>query len=373
MQPRPLGFVVALLVLATGCGAGSPASTSGDAGAPAADAASLPVVHADAAAEAAADACAGVVCDSPPPDACLGGVARTYVSQGTCTAGQCSYAHTDALCTAGCANGACQGADPCNGVACNTPPAASCTSATSVVTYGSSGTCSGGSCSYPSTTTSCSAQSVSVCQNGTLTTTVAGGPCAAGACASTSTTTTCPNGCEDGTTCRAHPQTFFVTRATYSPAFDPNQTGTPSGANDACVAAAAAAGLGGNFVAWIWDPTLNKPTTVQPGLPKPGPWYATDGTTALFPTPASLEGFPQAAITLDEYGKPVAAGETVWTGMGVGGQGGDSCCSWTAYCGTGSALALYGQTGTTAQAWIDAADGDCSGSTQRHLYCIEAD
>jgi hypothetical protein len=176
-----------------------------------------------------------------------------------------------------------------------------------------------------------------------------------------------------GIACNTHPQTFFVTRAAYSPAFDPNQTGTPGGADDLCVAAASAAGLTGNFVAWIWDPTLNKPTIVQPGLPEPGPWYATDGTTVLFPTPASLEGFPQAPIALDEYGQPVAAGETVWTGMGVGGQGGDTCCNWTAYCALGSALAVYGQTGTTTQAWIDAADGDCSGSTQRHLYCIEAD
>jgi hypothetical protein len=170
-----------------------------------------------------------------------------------------------------------------------------------------------------------------------------------------------------------HAQTFFVTRAAYSPAFDPNQTGFPAGADKLCIAAASAAGLAGNFVAWIWNPTLNKPTGVQPGLPKPGPWYATDGTTLLFPTQASLEGFPKAPITLDEYGQPVAAGETVWTGMDVGGQGGDTCCNWTAYCSLGSWLAVYGQTGTTGQAWIDAADGDCSGSTERHLYCIQAD
>ncbi len=55
-----------------------------------------------------------------------------------------------------CTQGACQAIDPCAGVQCTTPPAPTCTAATTLTTSASPGTCAAGVCSYASATTTCS-------------------------------------------------------------------------------------------------------------------------------------------------------------------------------------------------------------------------
>ena len=85
-------------------------------------------------------ACAGIpmACASPPPNDCQGAALLAYDAQGTCAAGQCSYASHLVACPQGCAAGGCVG-DPCAAATCQQPPS-EC--------FQSPGACAAGSCSY---------------------------------------------------------------------------------------------------------------------------------------------------------------------------------------------------------------------------------
>ena len=124
------------------------------------------------------DPCTPNPCTSPPADTCTSDTLQQHPNPGTCTspAGvpQCGYTSTMQDCTTidrVCQGGAC--VDPCIGVTCTTPPAATCTGAGNLVarTYGASGTCSspGGvtECDYTPTDKDCA---------------LSGQGCAAGAC-----------------------------------------------------------------------------------------------------------------------------------------------------------------------------------------------
>jgi hypothetical protein len=89
--------------------------------------------------ESCAGSCVGVVCDSPPPNACLDeNTLRSYSANGDCENGDCTYAYNDIVCVEGCQDGLCK-EDPCAGVVCDDPPS-QC--------HQSPGTCVGGSCQY---------------------------------------------------------------------------------------------------------------------------------------------------------------------------------------------------------------------------------
>ena len=162
--------------------------------------------------------CQGVTCNSPPANACVNATTlRSFQSPGTCSGGGCTYAPVDLACAFGCALGACNN-DPCQGVSCNTPPAASCTSATNLRRYSATGTCGGGACSYapmdltcqfgcsggacnndPCQGVSCNSPPASACVNATtLRSFAAAGACSGGACSYTPTDTSCQYGCSNG-------------------------------------------------------------------------------------------------------------------------------------------------------------------------------
>jgi hypothetical protein len=104
------------------------------------------------------DPCASIVCDNPPSPTCPGSFTRrTFAAVGTCSGGSCSYMPTDTPCAFGCSGGACN-PDPCDGVTCNNPPAASCPSGMTLRTYEAVGSCSDGTCTYDSTNTMCTHQ-----------------------------------------------------------------------------------------------------------------------------------------------------------------------------------------------------------------------
>jgi len=87
------------------------------------------------------DPCGGVVCNGPPPSACLDfGTSRYYPPFGVCVDGQCIYEPVDQACEHQCDidTGLCQG-DPCVGVACQSPP---------TTCFHATGTCSAGACVY---------------------------------------------------------------------------------------------------------------------------------------------------------------------------------------------------------------------------------
>ncbi len=104
------------------------------------------------------------VCDSPPASTCVdASTLRTFGSTGTCSVGACEYPSSDSICSNGCANGRCL--DACDGVACVTPPNAC---------YEPTGTCSGeGMCTYSTREGSC--DDGDACTEGDL--------CQGGACA----------------------------------------------------------------------------------------------------------------------------------------------------------------------------------------------
>jgi hypothetical protein len=59
---------------------------------------------------AQADPCAGVTCDSPPAATCSDSATLVTYSAGTCSAGSCSYSPATQACASGCYAGACVGA-----------------------------------------------------------------------------------------------------------------------------------------------------------------------------------------------------------------------------------------------------------------------
>lgn len=130
--------------------------------------------------------CAGIAtsCQEPPAPTCLDpSTVQAYEGNGTCAAGDCTYAAVTANCSQGCADGACMG-DPCAGVACDTPPGPC---------YAATGTCNGGACSYTS-------EDDGSCDDGDTCT--VGDTCIAGSCQGTPQTCNDPptNTCKDANT-----------------------------------------------------------------------------------------------------------------------------------------------------------------------------
>lgn len=101
------------------------------------------------------DPCVGVTCSTPPATVCMGSTRRSYTAPGTCTAGNCNYAPSDMVCPFGCANGACV-SDPCSGMTCTTPPASTCFDANTLRTFSPTGACASGTCTYAPMDITCS-------------------------------------------------------------------------------------------------------------------------------------------------------------------------------------------------------------------------
>lgn len=111
------------------------------------------------------DPCAALSCDTPPAPACNGpGFVVTYSLPGTCTFGECAYAQSFAVCGPGlmCEGGACV-TDPCAGVVCDSPPPDVCVGDTLV--YSTGGSCASGTCAYETATYDCSNVGL-VCEGG---------------------------------------------------------------------------------------------------------------------------------------------------------------------------------------------------------------
>ena len=169
-----------------------------------------------------AGTCAGTakVCDAPPAAVCNGSSLATYNPQGVCNGGLCVYTPESVSCgAAGCSAGACV-TDPCASVTCDAPPSA-CFAATGTCSA-STGTCAydyadGATCDDSNACTtsdqcntgvcrgtpkSCLSPPASSCSNATTAKVYeAVGSCSAGAgtCSYTYHFVTCVNGCSSGT------------------------------------------------------------------------------------------------------------------------------------------------------------------------------
>ncbi len=165
------------------------------------------------------DPCAGVTCATPP--------SGCHATLGTCRDGVCDYALEDGApcddanaCTTGdaCGGGLCGGAPK----VCATPPAPTCGDATTLIGRAPNGTCGAGECTYANVPTTCQFGCVEVSGVGrcegdpcagvvcdepslaeckdpqTLEIPAAAGTCGNGTCTYTTTLLTCPHGCEAG-------------------------------------------------------------------------------------------------------------------------------------------------------------------------------
>lgn len=100
--------------------------------------------------------CDGFACDQPPAAECADGqTLRTFAGRCDSSSGQptCQYEPVDTTCADGCANGAC--VDPCASVSCVTPPPIACVDANTLRTFAQTGTCAGGTCTYAPTDSNC--------------------------------------------------------------------------------------------------------------------------------------------------------------------------------------------------------------------------
>lgn len=135
--------------------------------------------------------CLGVFCNQPPAASCVDANLQAWQAPGACDAatGRCTYASAQIACgVAGCNDGRCN-ADRCAGVTCNQPPAATCLNSMTVQRSSAAGTCNPatGACSYTTETVSCQA----------------GTQCLQGSCVTVSPTCNPSNcaGCCNGDTC----------------------------------------------------------------------------------------------------------------------------------------------------------------------------
>lgn len=135
-----------------------------------------------------------------------------------------------------------------------------------------------------------------------------------------------------------------------------------AGADQRCNAAAAAAGLGGSWLAFL---SVRNVVDARDRVQGTGPWYLVTGELAV--TKAELSDPPLTrAVDRDEKGNPALG--FVWTGSGPTGRFfDDDCTAWTS-----ESLADHASTGDLRVAtgsWLAARPGACV--QMNRLYCFE--
>jgi hypothetical protein len=152
-----------------------------------------------------------------------------------------------------------------------------------------------------------------------------------------------------------------------------------------CQARAAAAGLGGNFIAWLSDENDDAYCRIhglagkkadncgQPTLPaNAGPWVRTDGFPFSGPIGELLDdGKVFVPVATDEYGQPFP--EPKWYRTGTRNDGtvedtiGGPCTNWTSGA---DVMVAGGVSDFTSFQWTSGASNNCSGD-YAGLLCIE--
>ncbi len=150
--------------------------------------------------------------------------------------------------------------------------------------------------------------------------------------------------------------TMFVTASTQD-----GNLGGLAGADALCTLRAKAAGLPGDYVAWLSTDTVDAIDRVEdrPYRRTDGQWIAnsrvdlTDGDLAESPNLSANQ---------------ILVEDQVWTGTQVNGRADSSgdCSDWTS--AASGVQAMTGLSEASSSNWIVEAPSDCS--TQRHLYCF---
>jgi len=148
------------------------------------------------------------------------------------------------------------------------------------------------------------------------------------------------------------------------------------GADDLCNGLAVAAGLPGNYVAWLSVSGGTEPNAADRLSHPRGGWRLVGGGGSPGALVASskgdlLDGDIDHEIDRTESGgladfNPMVITGTLADGRAVGTTFADSCINWTS---TTPAAVKSGRTGRTDHGWTASGDASCSNSVR--LYCFE--
>jgi len=217
----------------------------------------------------------------------------------------------------------------------------------------SCGTCTGGTCNS-------TGQCVTICGNGIIET---GEQCDDN---NTANSDGCSSTCqiETGYSCVGEPSScineiiIFMSSSTSN-----GNLGGISGADTTCNNLASSANLGGTFVAWLSNNTLNAKDRIPTGIP----FVRTDNTEIAENLADLIDGDIEERIDKDENGDGGGT-KDIWTGTTKEGiNEGSNCNNWSS--SSDSDKGRRGQTDKTNKDWTDDKDEDCE--EVMRLYCLQ--
>lgn len=139
--------------------------------------------------------------------------------------------------------------------------------------------------------------------------------------------------------------------------------GGMAGADLVCKALATAAGLGGNWAAWLSNNGGLGPQAID-HVTSLGPWRLVSGEVVADTKVGLMSGTLKHAIDHDEKGVLVAPGRA-WTGTGPNGQySTNDCDKWT-----NGSDGRVGATDAVDGTWTSVSVDGCG--NLRHLYCFQ--
>lgn len=165
--------------------------------------------------------------------------------------------------------------------------------------------------------------------------------------------------------CGPFTKRVFITASAVSP-----NLGGLSGADSLCTSRARAAGLPGDYKAWLSDDA----TSARDRLTRASiPYVRLDGIVVANNFTDLIDGSIQAPISITENGTPVSGGGFTifaWTGTRPDGtsEPGRNCSGWRDATNASSALAGVLQTGAS---WSSIQNIGCAGFGSDHLYCLQ--
>jgi hypothetical protein len=150
-----------------------------------------------------------------------------------------------------------------------------------------------------------------------------------------------------------------------------------AGADQLCTSAAATAGLGGTWNAWLSDANTSAKNRIYAVTGAAG-YVLVDGTKISPGFSALVSGSLPLLhpIDLTEQGTTITNGFEVWTGTDLGGStppgycAGSSGASWTSAAHGNSGTPFVGLTNQTNASWSDIYQQFCDYATER-LFCFE--
>lgn len=138
--------------------------------------------------------------------------------------------------------------------------------------------------------------------------------------------------------------------------------GGAAGADAKCQAAAAAAKLGGTFVAYV----ATDGGTAESRFATPQQWFRTNDGARVFDAGPAFEATPAVPIDRTEDGGVLGGAVYVWTGNALPNAGERTCSDWTATTGFGG----FGKADTNSGDWKQGI-GTVDCAEPQRLYCFE--